>query len=92
MWQYAQPELCPPNEQSVELVAGSEIYVALNRLEEARREAKSGTQLARRLMDAFWDEDTLAKSSLSSKSRFQYQQLDPKVINSIKGLFSFVYV
>ena len=83
--QYAQSELCPSVEQRVELIVGSGVYVTLARLEEARREAKNGTQLARKLMDAFWDRDTLARSSLSSKSKFQYQQLDPNVINTIEG-------
>jgi len=86
--QYAQPELCPPTEHKVELIPGSGVYLSLARREEARREAKNGTQLARKLMDAFWDRDTLARSSLSSKSKFQYQQLDPKVINAIEGVFS----
>lgn len=70
----------------MELIAGSGVYVTLTRLEEARREAKNGTQLARKLMDAFWDRETLARSSLSSKSKFQYQQLDPNVINAIEGM------
>lgn len=83
--QYAQSELCPPAEHRVELISGSGVYVTLPRLEEARREAKNGTQLARKLMDAFWDRETLARSSLSSKSKFQYQQLDPNVINTIEG-------
>jgi hypothetical protein len=82
---YAQSELCPAAEHRVELIAGSGVYVTLPRLEEARREAKNGTQLARKLMDAFWDRDTLARSSLSSKSKFQYQQLDPNVINTIEA-------
>ena len=77
----------------MELIAGSGVYVTLTRLEEARREAKNGTQLARKLMDAFWDRETLARSSLSSKSKFQYQQLDPNVINAIEGMqiFNFVF-
>lgn len=87
LWlQYAQSELCPSAEHRVELIAGSGVYVTLTRLEEARREAKNGTQLARKLMDAFWDRETLARSSLSSKSKFQYQQLDPNVINAIEGM------
>ena len=57
--------------------------MTLPRLEEARREAKNGTQLARKLMDAFWDHETLARSSLSNK---KYQQLDPNVINAIEGI------
>ena len=89
--QYAQSELCPPAEHRVELIAGSGVYVTLPRLEEARREAKNGTQLARKLMDAFWDRETLARSSLSSKSKFQYQQLDPNVINTIEGICQFPY-
>lgn len=72
----------------MELIPGSGVYLSLARREEARREAKNGTQLARKLMDAFWDRDTLARSSLSSKSKFQYQQLDPKVINAIEGVFA----
>ena len=85
LFQYAQAELCSPAEQRVELISGSGVYVTLPRLEEARREAKNGTQLARKLMDAFWDRETLARSSLSSKSKYQYQQLDPNVINAIEG-------
>lgn len=85
--QYAQPELCPQAEHRVELIGGSGVYVTLPRLEEARREAKNGTQLARKLMDAFWDRETLARSSLSSKSKYQYQQLDPNVISTIEGMY-----
>ena len=48
--------------------------------------AKNGTQLARKLMDAFWDRETLARSSLSSKRKYQYQQLDPNVISAIEGV------
>ena len=87
--QYAQAELCPSAEQRVELIPGTGVYVTLPQLEEARREAKNGTQLARKLMDAFWDRETLARSSLSSKSKYQYQQLDPNVISAIEGLCSF---
>ena len=85
--QYAQAELCPPAEQKVELLPGTGVYVTLPQLEEARRESKNGTQLARKLMDAFWDRETLARSSLSSKSKYQYQQLDPNVISAIEGVF-----
>jgi hypothetical protein len=52
--------------ERVELIPGTGVYVTLPQLEEARREAKNGTQLARKLMDAFWDRETLARSSLSS--------------------------
>ena len=64
--------------ERVELIPGTGIYVTLPQLEEARREAKNGTQLARKLMDAFWD-----------KSKYQYQQLDPNVISAIEGWCSF---
>lgn len=70
----------------IELVAGSGVYVPAYKLEEATRDAKTGTQLARKLMDSFWDKDTLAKSTLTPRSKFQYQQLDPKVIKSIEGM------
>ena len=70
----------------VELVGGSGIYLPAYKLEEATRDAKTGTQLARKLMDAFWDKDTLARSTLTPRSKFQYQQLDPKVIKSIEGI------
>ena len=66
------------------------VYVTLPQLEEARREAKNGTQLARKLMDAFWDRETMAHSSLSSKSKYQYQQLDPNAISAIEGLCFFL--
>jgi hypothetical protein len=82
---YAQAELCPSAEQRVELIPGTGVYVTLPQLEEARREAKNGTQLARKLMDAFWDRETMAHSSLSSKSKYQYQQLDPNAISAIEG-------
>jgi len=70
----------------VELVAGSGVFIPTYKLEEATRDAKTGTQLARKLMDAFWDKDTLDKSTLTPRSKFQYQQLDPKVIKSIEGM------
>jgi len=53
---------------------------------EARKGAKSGTQLARKLMDLFWDKDTLAKSTLTPKSKHHYQQLDPNIIKAIEGM------
>ena len=87
VWQYAQAELCAPTEQRVELIASTGVYVTLPQLEEACREAKNGTQLARKLMEAFWDRETLARSSLSSKSKYQYQQLDPNVISAIEGIY-----
>lgn len=71
--------------EAVELVSGSGVYILSYRLEESRREAKTGTQLARKLMDCFWDKDTLAKSTLTPRSKFQYQQLDPKIIKAIEG-------
>lgn len=77
----------PPDPQpgeAVELVSGTGVYILAYRLEEARREAKTGTQLARKLMDCFWDKDTLAKSTLTPRSKYQYQQLDPKVIKAIE--------
>ena len=75
------------NESSeyVELVDGSGVFISAFKLEEATRDAKTGTQLARKLMDAFWDKDTLARSTLTPRSKFQYQQLDPNVIKSIEG-------
>ena len=76
----------------MELIPGTGVYVTLPQLEEARREAKNGTQLARKLMDAFWDRETLARSSLSSKSKYQYQQLDPNVISAIEGLCLFFFL
>ena len=78
--------MCPQSEHRVELISGSGVYVTPWRLKEARREAKNGTQLARKLMDAFWYRETLARSSLSSKSKYQYQQLDPLVIHAIQGI------
>ena len=73
------------SEDCVELVSGSGVFIPVSKLEEATRDAKTGTQLARKLMDAFWDKDTLAKSTLTPRSKFQYQQLDPTVIKSIEG-------
>ena len=73
----------------VELVPGSGVYIQAYKLEEVIRDAKTGTQLARKLMDAFWDKDTLAKSTLTPRSKFQYQQLDPKVVKSIEGITVF---
>ena len=70
---------------TTELVPGSGVYIQSYRLEEAKRDSKSGTQLARKLMDSFWDKDTLARSTLTPRSKFQYQQLDPKVIKAIEG-------
>ncbi len=58
---------------------------------EARKDARSGTQLARKLMDVFWDKDTLAKSTLTPRSKFQYQQLDPKTIKAIEGVLNYGY-
>ena len=52
----------------VELLHGSGVYIASTKLAEALSVAKSRTHLARRLMDALWDEATLAKSSLSERS------------------------
>lgn len=75
----------PQPGEAIELVSGSGVYILAYRLDEARREAKTGTQLARKLMDCFWDKDTLAKSTLTPRSKFQYQQLDPKVIKAIEG-------
>ena len=37
-------------------------------------------------MDAFWDKSTLARSTLSARSKFQYQQLDRKIITAIEGI------
>ena len=71
----------------VELVSGSGVYIPAYKLEDATRDAKTGTQLARKLMDAFWDKDTLARSTLTPRSKFQYQQLDPTVIKSIEGKY-----
>ena len=62
------------------IISGSGVYITPWRLKEARREAKNGTQLA------FWYRETLARSSLSSKSKYQYQQLDPLVIHAIQGI------
>ena len=73
------------SEDYVELVSGSGVFIPVSKLEDATRDAKTGTQLARKLMDAFWDKDTLAKSTLTPRSKFQYQQLDPTVIKSIEG-------
>lgn len=75
-----------PSMEYVELIAGSDVYISSHKLEEATRDAKTGTQLARKLMDAFWDKDTLARSTLTPRSKFQYQQLDPKVIKTIEGM------
>ena len=72
---------------AVELASGSGVYIPCSKLEEALREAKSGTQLARKLMDVFWDKLTLARSSVSSRSKFQYQQLEPKIISAIECEF-----
>lgn len=87
---HTQPTAAPPEPaqpgEAVELVSGSGVYILAYRLEEARREAKTGTQLARKLMDCFWDKDTLAKSTLTPRSKFQYQQLDPKIIKAIEGM------
>ena len=69
-----------------ELVSGSGVYILTQSLMEARKDARSGTQLARKLMDIFWDKDTLAKSTLTPRSKFQYQQLDPKIIKAIEGM------
>lgn len=63
---------------------GAGIYISVTKLEEALRDAKTGTQLARKLMDAFWDKATLARSSVSARSKFQYEQLDPKVVSAIE--------
>lgn len=70
----------------MELVTGSGVYISSSRLEETLRDAKTGTQLARKLMDAFWDKSTLARSTLSARSKFQYQQLDRKIITAIEGI------
>ncbi len=70
----------------MELIPGSDVYISSHKLEESTRDAKTGTQLARKLMDAFWDKDTLARSTLTPRSKFQYQQLDPKVIKAIEGI------
>lgn len=76
---------------SVELVTGSGVYISSSRLEETLRDAKTGTQLARKLMDAFWDKSTLARSTLSARSKFQYQQLDRKIITAIEGIKSVLF-
>ena len=71
---HPQTAAVPPEPQpgeAIELVSGSGVYILAYRLEEARREAKTGTQLARKLMDCFWDKDTLAKSTLTPRSKFQ---------------------
>ncbi len=68
----------------MELVHGSGVYISSQGLDEALREAKNGTQLARKLMDAFWDKSTLARSSVSPRSKYQYQQLDPKITAAIE--------
>lgn len=71
--------------ESVELVRGSGVYISSQKLDESLREAKNGTQLARKLMDAFWDKGTLARSSVSPRSKYQYQQLDPKITAAIES-------
>lgn len=81
-----QPQHQPQPGEAIELVTGSGVYILAYRLQEARREAKTGTQLARKLMDCFWDKETLAKSTLTPRSKFQYQQLDPKIIKAIEGM------
>ncbi len=70
---------------TIELVHGSGVHIATHKLDEALRDAKNGTQLARKLMDAFWDKTTLARSSVSPRSKYQYQQLDPKVTAAIES-------
>ena len=65
-------------------MSGSGVYITSSKLDDAQRDAKNGTQLARKLMDSFWDKATLAKSSVSSRSKFQYEQLDPKIIATIE--------
>ena len=64
----------------VELLHGSGVYIASTKFAVALSVAKSRTHLARRLMDALWDEATLAKSSLSERSTYQYDQLNPQRI------------
>lgn len=76
----------PQANELTEIVSGSGVYILTHTLLDARKDAKSGTQLARKLMDAFWDKDTLARSTLTPRSKFQYQQLDPKVIKAIEGM------
>ena len=70
----------------MELVTGSGVYISSSRLEETLRDAKTGTQLARKLMDAFLDKPPLPRSTLSARSKFQYQQLDRKIITAIEGI------
>ena len=81
----------PSTSDYVELTPGSNVYIPVYKLDEAKREAKTGTQLARKLMDVFWDKDTLARSTLTPKSKFAYQQLDPKTIKAIEGILNELY-
>ena len=69
------------NSGRVELVAGSGVYCSAMKLQVAVRGAKTASMLARYLMEVFWDQATLAQSSLSAKG--VYQQLDPNITEAI---------
>lgn len=72
-----------PNE-CVELMPGSGVYVSLPMLTWALDSSKTGTQLARKLMDMLWDRQTLACSTLTPRAS-NYHQLDQNTIRAIEG-------
>ena len=77
-----------PNE-CVELMPGSGVYVSLPMLTWALDSSKTGTQLARKLMDMLWDRQTLACSTLTPRAS-NYHQLDQNTIRAIEGRLEYV--
>ena len=73
---------------AVELVPGSGVYIMQNQLDDALRHNKSGVQLAKKLMESFWDKATLAKSTQTAKSKLNYQQLNPNIMEAIESMHS----
>ena len=67
---------------------GSGVYIMQNQLDDALRHNKSGVQLAKKLMESFWDKATLAKSTQTAKSKLNYQQLNPNIMEAIESMHS----
>jgi hypothetical protein len=71
------------NDDNIELVPGSNVFISTQRLQQILGVVKTGKQLARKLMSVYWDRMVLARSTLSAASQ-HYEQLDPKIISAIK--------
>lgn len=72
------------DDDKIELVPGSNVFISTARLQQILSVVKTGKQLARKLMSVYWDRIVLARSTLSASSQ-HYEQLDPSIISAIKS-------